>query len=104
MVPIQAGKLYTPVASRAKSRTVVKLVQSQSGYNALTCATPTADFHSYKATQLSGIQLTDSTGAEAALEEERIRTPPQNYDDDFLFCSRNVTYDGASSFPRKERA
>ena len=38
LVPTQAAKLITGVASKAKSKTVAKLVQSKMSYSSMTCA------------------------------------------------------------------
>ena len=101
IVPIQANEIYQFAVTKAKSKTVAKLVQSDQGYSHLTCLPDQTDFQSYTASQLSWIQLTDSAAAEAALEGETRRWRHKTYDDDFEFLSRNVCYDGASSFPKK---
>ena len=48
--------------------------------------------------------MTESTNAECAMEGERIRSARTDASKSFEFCSRNVCYDGASTFPRRERA
>jgi hypothetical protein len=103
VVPIQAGALPKWTATRAKSKTVAKIVQSDSGYSTMTADMTLTDFRSYRAKQLGVVQLTESTRAENALEGERRRSGLTDKAYAFEFLSRNVCYDGASSLRKKER-
>lgn len=100
--PIQARMQHLAI-TKAKSKTVAKLVQSSQSYSFMTCGEDMDDFHSHRASQLTWIQLTESTNGECALKGEQIRNGITSHVGVFEFRSRNVIYDGASSFPRKER-
>ena len=71
IVPLQSASLPVWSATKARSKTIAKLVQSDQGYSYLTCDESLKDFQSHTAKQLTWIQLTDSTSGENALHGEK---------------------------------
>ena len=70
-------------AVKDKSKTMAKLVQSENGHSFLTCDQNLQDFNSYRGTQISWIQLVESTNAEQAMQCERVRSGRTSVSKDF---------------------
>ena len=89
--------------AKSRSKTVAKLVQSNTGYSFLHSDDAFENFSSYRGNQITWIQLTDSAGAEAGLAGDLVRSAQTTHIDNFGFLSRTVTYDGHSGLKKKER-